>query len=55
MTTEESLHRFMAVSWLYLRLTEKSSDYLGAAELEELIAIINAENEPQMCPDQMFA
>ena len=55
MNRQESINRFIAVSYLYFRLTDKSSEYINAEELEELIEVINADNEPMLCPDQYIA
>ena len=37
MNRQESINRFIAVSYLYFRLTDKSSEYINAEELEELM------------------
>jgi hypothetical protein len=55
MNRQETINRFLAVSYLYLRLTDKSVEYINAEELEELVEVINADNEPMLCPDQYIA
>jgi hypothetical protein len=40
MNRQETINRFLAVSFLYLRLTDKSSEYINTEELEELVEII---------------
>jgi hypothetical protein len=55
MNRQETINRFLAVSFLYFRLTDKSSEYINAEELEELVEIINADNQPMLCPDQCIA
>jgi hypothetical protein len=55
MNRQETINRFLAVSFLYLRLTDKSSEYINTEELEELVEIINADNQPMLCPDQCIA
>lgn len=55
MNRQEIINRFLAVSFLYLRLTDKSSEYIDTEELEELVETINADNQPMLCPDQCLA
>jgi hypothetical protein len=55
MNRQETINRFLSVSFLYLRLTDKSSEYINTEELEELVEIINADNQPMLCPDQCIA
>lgn len=55
MNRQETVNRFLAVSYLYFRLTDKSSEYINEQELEELIEYLNAGNEPVLCPDQHIA
>jgi len=55
MSRQETINRFMAVSYLYFRLTDKCPEHLSPADLQELLEIINAENDPRLCPDQHIA
>ncbi|MEJ2761876.1 MAG: hypothetical protein P8126_10200 [Gammaproteobacteria bacterium] len=55
MNRREIINRFLAVSYLYFRLTNNSAEYINAEELEELIEYLNVGNEPVLCPDQHIA
>lgn len=55
MNRQETINRFLAISYLYFRLTEKSSEHINAEDLEELIEYLNTGNEPVLCPDQHIA
>jgi hypothetical protein len=55
MGRQETINRFLAVSYLYFRLTDKSCEEPPPVDLEELLEIVNAGNEPIPGPDQHIA
>jgi len=55
MTRTEFIDRFLAISYLYFQLADNNSNEVSAIEIEEWVEIINAGNEPMMCPDQHVA
>lgn len=55
MRRQEIINRFIAVSYLYFRLTDSAAGVLSPVDLEELLEIVNAGNDPMLCPDQHIA
>lgn len=55
MSRQETINRFMAVSYLYFQLTDRCPEDLSPDDLADLLEIINAENDPGLCPDQHIA
>ena len=55
MTRTEFIDRFLAISYLYFQIADNNSNEVSAIEIEEWVEIINAGNEPMMCPDQHVA
>jgi len=55
MSRQDTINRFMAVSYLYFQLTDKCPEALSPDDLADLLEIINAENDPGLCPDQHIA
>jgi hypothetical protein len=55
MSTKEYVDQFMAISYLYFQLTDKTSADITLDEMEDLLEMINAGNYPTSCPDQYVA
>ena len=50
-----NVERFLALSYLYFRLTDKTSGTIDNDELSEFIESINECSPPQMSPEQYIA
>lgn len=55
MTRQEIITRFLALSWLYFRLTDRTAAEIEHDELVEMLELINAGNEPMMWSEQHIA
>ena len=55
MTTKEYVDQFLAISYLYFQLTDKTAADITIDEMEDLLDMINAGNGPTSCPDQHVA
>lgn len=53
--THETIERFLAISWLYMQLTDVESARATAHEVCELLEAINASNEPVLDGEQGVA
>ena len=52
MSTSEYVQHFLAVSYLYFRLTDQALADITEEDVEDLLDILNAGSCPTSCPDQ---
>lgn len=55
MSKQEYIDRFLAASWLYFRLRDKSGRDINQEDVEEMVELIDADYAPMLCPDQHIA
>lgn len=55
MSTRDYIEQFLAISYLYFQLTDKTSADITMDEMQDLLEMINASNGPTTCPDQHVA